>query len=81
MADETTNQQEKMIDFKNRAEECEREIVELEKKYRLMIGATLDFKIYKKLPAEVELALVVINNHDGVFVRKFIDRPEVKDAN
>lgn len=66
--------------FEVRVENCEKDLVEIEKKYGLKVSAAADFPVYKQLPVEVQLAVMVLERHGIVFVRKFIDS-EVKDAN
>ena len=55
----------------SKIEEFSKEFNELLQKYNVTPQIHLDFPDYKNLPAEVQLALLVINNHKNNFVLNF----------
>lgn len=59
------------VDLQVTANQLEKEIVELEKKYGLSLSVTLDFPMYKELPEEVRLAIIILNKHGAKFVRAY----------
>lgn len=51
----------------------ESELIELQKKYRLKLHSDIDFPIYKILPDDVELAMIIIRKHGAVCKSSYID--------
>lgn len=52
-------------------EEFSKKFQELLKEYNVIPNISLDFPDYKNLPAEVQLALLVMNKHKNQFVLGF----------
>lgn len=52
----------------------EAELKALQEKYQLQLHADVQFPIYKVLPDEVELAMIIIKKHGAVCSSSYIDK-------
>lgn len=62
---------EENIQNPSKLEEFSKKFNELLKEYKVTPEIHLDFPDYKNLPVDVQLALIVINNHKNTFVLNF----------
>ena len=56
-----------------RIKKANREITEVLKKYNLKLSTKWDFPAYRELPIEVQLAIKVIEKHDGILLSCLTD--------
>lgn len=63
-------------DIRKRIRRYEKELEELKDKYGLNPVVTLEFPQYRKLPAEVLLALEVIKKHDHKYMLSYKEKEE-----
>lgn len=56
-----------MDTLENRVKDFKVEFEPVLKKYNLKIVALVDFPLYKKIPLEVQLALLVLKKHEGEY--------------
>jgi hypothetical protein len=59
--------------FKERIANFEKELNELKAKYQLETGLSLEFPNYKVLPHDLELALLIVQNHKYQFMLSYED--------
>jgi hypothetical protein len=61
--------------MKEKIEEYEKKLKELEEKYKLSPIVTIEFPQYKVLPVEVQLALAVLEKHEYKFMLSYKEKP------
>lgn len=60
-------------DIQVRIQQYEAELKALQDKYSLKTGISLEFPQYKKLPEELQLALLIIQKHEYKFMLSYED--------
>lgn len=65
---------EQKIELQSRVGLFEKEEAELLTKHQLTRDVNLDFPRYKEYPPDLQLALMVLNNHGGKFSFSYVDR-------
>ncbi|MDE1868039.1 MAG: hypothetical protein KGI08_10075, partial [Thaumarchaeota archaeon] len=77
------------LDIKARVELFNKELTALLQKYHLKMEGGMDFPQYKILPTELQLAILLIQQHRGQYLMNLIDLlappvptgKEIEDAN